>query len=107
LSELQIGDRSVVTSKAVEAFQIEIGQGLGPLQGFGPEEQAKWQDEAKGFYSISGPMGEETRMNMFVILTAIQRLGIKMSKQVNKRLYECEDCHERRYVPWVELNRAA
>lgn len=28
-------------------------------------------------------------------------------KQINKRLYECEDCHTRRFVPWVELNRAA
>jgi len=28
-------------------------------------------------------------------------------KQVNKRLYECEECHDRRFVPWVELNRAA
>ena len=28
-------------------------------------------------------------------------------KQVSKRLYECQDCHERRMVPWVELNRAA
>lgn len=24
-----------------------------------------------------------------------------------KRLYECEDCHERRFIPWIELNRAA
>jgi len=30
-----------------------------------------------------------------------------MSKQVQKRLYECDDCHERRFVVWVELNRAA
>lgn len=30
-----------------------------------------------------------------------------MSKQVTKRLYECEDCRERRFVAWVELNRAA
>ena len=28
-------------------------------------------------------------------------------KQVRKRLHECEDCHERRFVAWVELNRAA
>jgi len=24
-----------------------------------------------------------------------------------KRLYECEECHARRMVAWVELNRAA
>ena len=24
-----------------------------------------------------------------------------------KRLYECDDCHERRFVAWIELNRAA
>lgn len=29
-----------------------------------------------------------------------------MSKGI-KRLYECDDCHERRFVAWVELNRAA
>jgi hypothetical protein len=29
------------------------------------------------------------------------------SKQITKRLYECDDCHERRFVAWVELNRAA
>jgi len=28
-------------------------------------------------------------------------------KQVHRRLYECDDCHERRFVSWVELNRAA
>lgn len=28
-------------------------------------------------------------------------------KQVNCRLYECEECHERRMVRWVELNRAS
>lgn len=30
-----------------------------------------------------------------------------MGKQIQKRLYECEECHERRFVAWVELNRAA
>jgi len=30
-----------------------------------------------------------------------------MSKQVRKRMYECEECHERRFVSWMELNRAA
>lgn len=30
-----------------------------------------------------------------------------MTKQVTKRLYECDDCHTRRFVSWVELNRAA
>ena len=29
------------------------------------------------------------------------------SKQVRKRLYRCDDCGERRFVSWVELNRAA
>jgi hypothetical protein len=29
-----------------------------------------------------------------------------MAKQVIKRMYECDDCHERRFVAWVELNRA-
>ena len=28
-------------------------------------------------------------------------------KQVNRRMSECEDCHARRYVAWVELNRAS
>ena len=28
-------------------------------------------------------------------------------KQINRRLYECEDCHAKRLVAWVELNRAA
>lgn len=31
----------------------------------------------------------------------------KSGRQVQKRLYECDDCHERRFVAWVELNRAA
>ena len=30
-----------------------------------------------------------------------------MAKQINKRLCECDECHERRFVAWVELNRAA
>lgn len=34
-------------------------------------------------------------------------MGVKTGKQINKRLYECDDCHERRFVAWVELNRAA
>ena len=29
------------------------------------------------------------------------------TKQPTKRLYECDECHTRRFVPWVELNRAA
>lgn len=29
------------------------------------------------------------------------------SKQTRKRLYECEECHARRFVSWVELNRAS
>ena len=29
------------------------------------------------------------------------------TKQPTKRLYECDECHARRFVPWVELNRAA
>jgi hypothetical protein len=28
-------------------------------------------------------------------------------RQVQRRLYECDDCHERRFVAWVELCRAA
>ena len=28
-------------------------------------------------------------------------------KQVSCRLFECDECHSRRYVSWVELNRAA
>lgn len=32
---------------------------------------------------------------------------INKSKQINKRLYECSDCHTRRFISWVELNRAA
>ena len=28
-------------------------------------------------------------------------------RQVSRRLYECDDCHERRMVSWIELNRAA
>lgn len=28
-------------------------------------------------------------------------------KNPRKRLYECDDCHTRRFVPWVELNRAS
>lgn len=28
-------------------------------------------------------------------------------KQPTKRLYECDDCHTRRFVSFVELNRAA
>ena len=31
----------------------------------------------------------------------------RSGRQVNRRLYECQECHERRMVPWVELNRAA
>ena len=27
--------------------------------------------------------------------------------QIYKRLYECDDCGERRFVRWIELNRAA
>lgn len=34
-------------------------------------------------------------------------MGVKTGKQITKRLYECEDCHTRRFVPWVELNRAS
>lgn len=30
-----------------------------------------------------------------------------MAKQPNSRLHECEDCHTRRYVAVIELNRAA
>jgi hypothetical protein len=29
------------------------------------------------------------------------------AQQPGKRLYECEECRERRFVAWVELNRAA
>ncbi len=28
-------------------------------------------------------------------------------KQVQRRLYACDDCGERRFIAWVELNRAA
>jgi len=28
-------------------------------------------------------------------------------KQVNRRLYECDDCHAKYFVTWVELNRAS
>lgn len=31
----------------------------------------------------------------------------KDGKQVNKRLYKCEECYERRFIAWVELNRAS
>lgn len=31
----------------------------------------------------------------------------KSTKQPKKRLYECEECRVRRWVRWVELNRAA
>lgn len=31
----------------------------------------------------------------------------KDGRQVNRRMYECQDCHAKRMVPWVELNRAA
>lgn len=29
------------------------------------------------------------------------------SRQVVNRLFECEDCHERRFVRFIELNRAS
>ena len=29
------------------------------------------------------------------------------SRQVSRRLYECDECKTRRWVRWVELNRAA
>jgi len=29
------------------------------------------------------------------------------SKQIRKRLHECEECKSRRFVSWVELNRAS
>lgn len=32
---------------------------------------------------------------------------MKSDKQVQRRLYQCEECWARRYVRWVELNRAA
>jgi hypothetical protein len=73
------GDRSVVTGEAVEALQIEISQGLGVLQNFGPEEQQKWENEAEGFCSVSGGMEEETRIKIFVILKAIEKLGKQVS----------------------------
>lgn len=28
-------------------------------------------------------------------------------KKPKKRLYQCDDCGERRFIPWVELSRAA
>ncbi len=31
----------------------------------------------------------------------------KTGGQVNRRLYECQECHARRWIAWVELNRAA
>jgi hypothetical protein len=35
-----------------------------------------------------------------------EEMAANRNKQVNKRLYECDDCKDRRFVAWVELNRA-
>ena len=32
---------------------------------------------------------------------------INKARQIGRRLYECDECHSRRMVAWVELNRAA
>lgn len=31
----------------------------------------------------------------------------KTNNQTRRRMYECEECHARRFVAWIELNRAS
>ena len=32
---------------------------------------------------------------------------IESTRKGRRHLYECSDCHERRFISWVERNRAA
>lgn len=57
--------------------------------------------------SIREAIANPTASQEVDALKKTQQSDTEDAKQPKKRLFECEDCKGRRFVSWVELNRAA